>query len=516
MTSVPAQESAPPTTPAPPRADPAPPAPALDRPAGTPVDRPAAPGRTAVDPAMRLVTPRIVAATARRVLAQLHGDRRTVGMLIVVPSLLLVLIHEMLDSKRAFDTTGLYLLGIFPFTMMFLVTSVAMLRERTSGTLERLLTTPMSKLDLLLGYGLAFATAATAQALVTSAVAYLVLGLYTPGAAVAVIVIAIASAVLGMALGLLGSAFATSEFQAVQFMPAVVMPQVLLGGLFVPREQMATWLEKVSDALPLTYVLEALKEVSETGLMTAALLGNTAVVVGAAMVALALAASTLRRRAGELSRPAQLAVRAVPFVALALSVTLTVGYLIDAHRYVRTDNAQIDADRIPIVAPVDGTLSQWRATLGTELRRNEAIGRIQLGHGQVQAERVLRAPADGTVVLEKVVEGAYVTAGSELAVGYDLTEVYVTARVDETDIEGVQPGHQVDITVDGQPGVTFAGFVREIRGASAATFAANPRDNATGSFQKLTQVIPVKIAILDRQDRTLVPGMNVSVAIHRS
>jgi ABC-2 type transport system permease protein len=465
---------------------------------------------------MRLVSPRIVAATARRVLAQLHGDRRTVGMLIIVPSVLLVLIHEMLDSKRSFDRTGLLLLGIFPFTLMFLVTSVAMLRERTSGTLERLLTTPMSKLDLLLGYGVAFAAAATAQALVTSAVAYLVLGLYTPGAVAVVVLIAITSAVLGMALGLLGSAFATSEFQAVQFMPAVVMPQVLLGGLFVPREQMATWLEKVSDALPLTYVLEALKEVSETGLMTAKLVGNTAVVAGAALVALTLAASTLRRRGGELSRPAQLAVRAVPFVLLAASVTFTVGYFVDSSRYVRTDNAQIDGDRIPVVAPVAGTLSGWSATLGTPLRKNEPIGRIQPGHGQVQPQRVLRAPADGTVALEKVVEGSYVAAGSELAVGYDLSEVYVTARVDETDIAGVQPGHQVDIYVDGQPGVTFAGFVREVRGASSGTFAATPQDNATGSFQKLTQVIPVKIAILDRMDRTLVPGMSVTVAIHRS
>ncbi|HEX4252311.1 MAG TPA: ABC transporter permease, partial [Pseudonocardia sp.] len=359
------QESPPEAAPTAPRDDPTPPAPSVDRPA--------------VDSTMRLVSPRIVAATARRVLAQLHGDRRTVGMLIIVPSVLLALIHEMLDSKRSFDRTGLLLLGIFPFTLMFLVTSVAMLRERTSGTLERLLTTPMSKIDLLLGYGVAFAVAATAQALVTSAVAYLVLGLYTPGAAAVVVLVAIASAVLGMALGLLSSAFATSEFQAVQFMPAVVMPQVLLGGLFVPREQMATWLEKVSDALPLTYVLEALKEVSETGLLTAKLVGNSAVVVAAALVALTLAASTLRRRAGELPRRAQLAVRAVPFVLLALSVTLTVGYFFDASRYVRTDNAQIDGDRIPVVAPIAGTLSQWSATLGTPLRKNEPIGRIQPG-----------------------------------------------------------------------------------------------------------------------------------------
>ena len=189
---------------------------------GAPATRPAAEGTRRG----RLVNPRIVAATARRVLGQLRGDRRTVVMLMVVPSALLTLINQMLDSQPAFNKTGLTLLGIFPFTLMFLVTSIAMLRERTSGTLERLMTTPLSKLDLLLGYGIAFAVAATAQAIVTCSTAYLLLDLYTPGSPVLVFVVAIAGAVLGMALGLLASAFATSEFQAVQFMPVVVMPQI--------------------------------------------------------------------------------------------------------------------------------------------------------------------------------------------------------------------------------------------------------------------------------------------------
>jgi ABC-2 type transport system permease protein len=130
---------------------------------------------------MPLVSARIVAATARRVLAQLRGDRRTIALLLVVPSLLLVLTHQMFDSQPEFDRVALSLLGIFPFTTMFLVTSVSMLRERTSGTLERLLTTPMAKLDLLLGYGVAFAVAATAEAAVTCGTAYGLLGLYTPG-----------------------------------------------------------------------------------------------------------------------------------------------------------------------------------------------------------------------------------------------------------------------------------------------------------------------------------------------
>ena len=183
---------------------------------------------------------RIVVATAHRVLLQLRGDRRTIALLLVVPSLLLVLTHQMFDSRPEFDRVALSLLGIFPFTTMFLVTSVSMLRERTSGTLERLLTTPMAKLDLLLGYGVAFAVAATAQAGVTCGTAYGLLGLYTPGSPWIVVTTAILGAVLGMALGLLSSAFATSEFQAVQFMPAIVMPQILLGGLFVPASRWRT------------------------------------------------------------------------------------------------------------------------------------------------------------------------------------------------------------------------------------------------------------------------------------
>src|SRR5690242_15833384 len=165
--------------------------------------------------------------------------------MLIVPSLLLVLTNQMFNSRPAFDRVALLLLGIFPFTTMFLITSMAMLRERTSGTLERLLTTPMAKLDLLLGYGIAFAVAATAQAGVTCATAYWLLGLYTPGSPWLVVGIAVLGAVLGMALGLLSSAFATSEFQAVQFMPAVVMPQILLAGLFVPRTQMAGWLQGI-------------------------------------------------------------------------------------------------------------------------------------------------------------------------------------------------------------------------------------------------------------------------------
>ena len=200
------------------------------------------------------------------------------------------------DSPAVFNRIGLPLLGVFPFVTMFLVTSVAMLRERTSGTLERLLTTPMHKLDLLLGYGLAFAVAAALQASVACATAYWLLDLKTAGPAWLVVSVAVTNAILGMALGLFVSAFAQSEFQAVQFMPAVVLPQVLLCGLFTPREQMVGWLQAISNVMPLTYVIEALNEVGLTDEITDVLMRDLGIVVTVAIAMLVLAAATLRRR----------------------------------------------------------------------------------------------------------------------------------------------------------------------------------------------------------------------------
>ncbi|HEY0486523.1 MAG TPA: ABC transporter permease [Mycobacteriales bacterium] len=242
---------------------------------------------------------RMTYATAVRVFTQLRRDHRTAALLIVVPSVLMVLLRYVFDgAPQVFDRIGLPLLGVFPFVTMFLVTSVAMLRERTSGTLERLLTTPLHKLDLLLGYGVAFAEAAALQVSVATAVAYLLLGLDTVGSPARVVGVAVANAVLGMALGLFVSAFARSEFQAVQFMPAVVLPQVLLCGLLTPREDMAGWLHGLSDVLPMTYAVDALTEIGRHAEVTGTLVRDVAVVVGAAVAFLVLGAATLRRRTG--------------------------------------------------------------------------------------------------------------------------------------------------------------------------------------------------------------------------
>jgi ABC-2 type transport system permease protein len=243
------------------------------------------------------VSPRITVATATRVLLQLRHDPRTLALLMVVPCVLLALIKGAFTGQAGtFDRIGGPLIGLFPLIIMFLITSITMLRERTTGTLERLMTMPLSKLDLLAGYGLAFALVAAVQAGIVGAFGYLILGLDTAGSPALVIVLAIANALLGMSLGLFTSAFATTEFQAVQFMPAFILPQLLLCGLFVPRHDMAGFLEAISWALPMTYAYDALSRVTEDGSLGGEGLGDLAVTIGATVLALVLGALTLRRR----------------------------------------------------------------------------------------------------------------------------------------------------------------------------------------------------------------------------
>lgn len=240
------------------------------------------------------MSPRVTGATTARVLAQLRRDPRTVAMLLVVPAVLLTLLRYLFDDNpRQWDAIGAPVLGLFPFITMFLVTSITMLRERTTGTLERLMTLPITKLDLLAGYGIAFALVAAVQAGVSSAVAFWLLDLNVAGSAWTVLGLAVANAVLGMALGLFVSAFARTEFQAVQFMPALVLPQILLCGLFAPRAEMVGLLDAIAGVLPLTYAYEGLRDAS-TGAGGAG--PELAVVVGATLLALALGAATLRRR----------------------------------------------------------------------------------------------------------------------------------------------------------------------------------------------------------------------------
>ncbi|MFD3700216.1 ABC transporter permease [Streptomyces sp. NPDC058646] len=236
-------------------------------------------------------------ATAARVLRQLRHDPRSIALMLLVPVLMLTLLRFVFDgSPRTFDGIGASLLGIFPLITMFLVTSIATLRERTSGTLERLLAMPLGKGDLIAGYALAFGAVAVIQSLLATGLALWVLGLDVVGSPWLLLLVALLDALLGTALGLFVSAFAASEFQAVQFMPAVIFPQLLLCGLFAPRDTMQPLLEGLSDVLPMSYAVDGMTQVLTHTDMTAAFVRDAVVVAGCALLVLALGAATLRRR----------------------------------------------------------------------------------------------------------------------------------------------------------------------------------------------------------------------------
>lgn len=242
------------------------------------------------------MSPRLTLATARRVLHQVRGDHRTLALMIAVPCVLIGLLAWIYNGTQVFDRIGAPLLGVFPFVVMFLITSVATLRERSSGTLERLLATPLGKGDFLGGYALAFGGLAVVQALVATGFAIWVCGLDVAGARWLLVVVAVVDAVLGTATGLFVSAFARTEFQAVQFMPAFVLPQFLLCGLLVPRELLPPALELVSNFLPLSYAVDAMRTLTTQADAAGEVGRDVAIVAAFALAAIALGSLTLRRR----------------------------------------------------------------------------------------------------------------------------------------------------------------------------------------------------------------------------
>jgi ABC-2 type transport system permease protein len=235
-------------------------------------------------------------ATAGRALGQIRHDPRTIGLLLVVPSLLIGLVAWIFTDTDVFATIGPAMIALFPFIVMFLVTSIATLRERRSGTLERLFSMPMGKGDFILGYALAFGLLAIFQTAIAVSYAVWVCGLEIEGSIWLLFAVAVADALLGTSLGLLASAFARTEFQVVQFMPLLVFPQILLGGIFIPRDQLPEGLEAISDWLPLSYAIDALTAVAadseDAAWIWARILAIGAWIVGAIVVG----SITLRRR----------------------------------------------------------------------------------------------------------------------------------------------------------------------------------------------------------------------------
>ncbi|HVS58121.1 MAG TPA: ABC transporter permease [Candidatus Saccharimonadales bacterium] len=236
-------------------------------------------------------------ATTARVLRQLKHDPRTLALVLFVPCVLIVILKYVYNDEPAqFDRIAPMILGVFPLIAMFLVTSIAMLRERTGGTMERIMTLPMTKLELMLGYGLAFVSLAILQCCIDVGVTLGFLGVHVLGGTGAVFTSAVLAGLLGMTIGLFLSAFATTEYQAVQFMPTFIMPQLLIGGFFVPREHMAVVLQWISDVCPLTYVVEAMRQATTHVSWSGTFVRDLVIVALFCIAALTFGAVTLRRQ----------------------------------------------------------------------------------------------------------------------------------------------------------------------------------------------------------------------------
>jgi ABC transporter DrrB family efflux protein len=235
-------------------------------------------------------------ATAGRVLSQIRHDPRTIVLLLVVPSLLIGLVAWIFSDTPVFDTVGPAMIALFPFIVMFLVTSITTLRERRTGTLERLLSMPLGRGDLILGYTLAFGLLAVLQSSLAVLFAVTVCGLEIAGSVGLLLAVAVADAILGTTLGLLASAFARTEFQVVQFMPLLVFPQVLLGGIFLPRDQLPDVLQAIGDWLPLSHAIDALTAVASGSEDDAYVVGELLIILAWVVGAVLLASLTLRRR----------------------------------------------------------------------------------------------------------------------------------------------------------------------------------------------------------------------------
>jgi ABC-2 type transport system permease protein len=242
------------------------------------------------------MNPRLTFATTGRVLTQIRHDPRTIGLLLLVPSLLIGLMAWIFVNTNEFQVIAPSLLALFPFIIMFLITSITTLRERRSGTLERLMTMPLGKFDFIVGYTLAFGALAIIQSLIAVGYAVWICGLTVSGSPWLLILVAVVNAILGTTLGLFSSAFARTEFQVIQFMPALVFPQILLGGIFIPRDQMPDFLYTVSNWLPLSHSIEALQDVTTEANATADVLREVGIVAIFAIAFVVLGSITLRRK----------------------------------------------------------------------------------------------------------------------------------------------------------------------------------------------------------------------------
>ncbi len=235
-------------------------------------------------------------AITERIIRQIVRDRRSVGLLILGPIIVMSLVGFSLVEQRAvLDRVAPGLLAVFVLFFTFILTGVAFLRERAQGTLERLQTTLVGSLDIMIGYMLGFLIFATIQTAVILSFTIFALQIEYRGSLWEIAGILFLIVTVAVSLGIFISSFANNEFQVVQFIPIVLAPQIFLSGVIIPVEQMPTLFEWLSVILPLTYAVEGLREIMLRGSNMTEVWLELLVLAGFSAALLAAAVATLRR-----------------------------------------------------------------------------------------------------------------------------------------------------------------------------------------------------------------------------
>lgn len=193
-----------------------------------------------------------------------------------------------------FDKLGSILVGFFVFFFVFLISGIALLKERTTGTLERLMATPIKRSQLVFGYLLGYGIFAFIQTIIVVFFAVKVLNIMLAGSLWNVILINLTLALVALSLGILLSAFANSEFQMMQFIPIVVIPQIFFAGI-LPFAGMADWLQVIAKCMPMYYAGNALEDIMYKGLGLSDISHNLFVLLGFALVFIVLNIVALKK-----------------------------------------------------------------------------------------------------------------------------------------------------------------------------------------------------------------------------
>ncbi len=234
---------------------------------------------------------------AARIIQQLVRDHRTLALIVVAPLMIITLIGLSIPESNVLDYIAPALLATLALFFSFLLTGISFLRERSQGTMERLMASPVSRLDIVVGYLLGFFIFALTQSLIILLFTVYVLDVNYLGELWQVLVFQIVIVTGAVNLGIFISTFARNEFQVIQFIPLIITPQIFLSGVIWPVEQMPNYLQWLSAILPLTYAVDGLRDIMLAGKNLIDVGFELSVLIGFAIIMSILATLTLRRGA---------------------------------------------------------------------------------------------------------------------------------------------------------------------------------------------------------------------------